>query len=147
MFVIKMIDLDFVGKCVFICVDLNVLVKDGKVIFDVCIFVLLFIIKYCLEVGVKVMVIFYLGCLMEGEYVEEFFLLFVVNYLNDVFDCEVCLVKDYLDGVELNVGELVVLENVCFNKGEKKNEEVLFKKYVVLCDVFVMDVFGIVYCV
>lgn len=59
----------------------------------------------------------------------------------------VCLVRDYLDGVDVKDGEIVVFENVCVNKGEKKNEEELFKKYVVLCDVFVMDVFGLVYCV
>lgn len=93
------------------------------------------------------MVIFYLGCFIEGEYNEEFFLLLVVNYLKDKLFNLVCLVKDYFDGVDVVEGELVVLENVCFNKGEKKDDEILFKKYAVLCDVFVMDVFGIVYCV
>ncbi|MCF9378899.1 phosphoglycerate kinase, partial [Vibrio parahaemolyticus] len=99
-------------------------------------------IKHCLEAGAKVMVTSHLGRPTEGEYAEEFSLLPVVNYLNDALDCEVRLVKDYLDGVELNAGELVVLENVRFNKGEKKNEEALSKKYAALCDVFVMDAFG-----
>ncbi|WP_159280043.1 phosphoglycerate kinase, partial [Klebsiella pneumoniae] len=93
-------------------------------------------IKHCLEAGAKVMVTSHLGRPTEGEYAEEFSLLPVVNYLNDALDCEVRLVKDYLDGVELNAGELVVLENVRFNKGEKKNEEALSKKYAALCDVF-----------
>lgn len=91
------------------------------------------------------MVIFYLGRFIEGEYNEEFFLLSVVNYLKDKLFNSVRLVKDYFDGVDVVEGELVVLENVRFNKGEKKDDEILFKKYVVLCDVFVMDVFGIVY--
>ncbi|KKP13236.1 phosphoglycerate kinase [Vibrio cholerae] len=95
-----------------------------------------------MEAGAKVMVTSHLGRPTEGEYAEEFSLLPVVNYLNDALDCEVRLVKDYLDGVELNAGELVVLENVRFNKGEKKNEEALSKKYAALCDVFVMDAFG-----
>ena len=88
------------------------------------------------------MVTSHLGRPTEGEYAEEFSLQPVVNYLNDALDCEVKLAKDYLDGLELNAGELVVLENVRFNKGEKKNEEELSKKYAALCDVFVMDAFG-----
>lgn len=142
MSVIKMIDLDLAGKRVFIRADLNVPVKDGKVTSDARILASLPTIKHCLEAGAKVMVTSHLGRPTEGEYAEEFSLLPVVNYLNDALDCEVRLVKDYLDGVELNAGELVVLENVRFNKGEKKNEEALSKKYAALCDVFVMDAFG-----
>lgn len=74
MLVIKMVDFDLVGKCVFICVDLNVLVKEGKVILDVCICVMIFILKLVLEKGVKVMVILYLGCLIEGVFEEKDFL-------------------------------------------------------------------------
>lgn len=88
------------------------------------------------------MVTSHLGRPTEGEYAEEFSLQPVVNYLNDALDCDVKLAKDYLDGLELNAGELVVLENVRFNKGEKKNEDELSKKYAALCDVFVMDAFG-----
>ena len=88
------------------------------------------------------MVTSHLGRPTEGEYAEEFSLQPVVNYLNDALDCEVKLAKDYLEGLELNTGELVVLENVRFNKGEKKNEEELSKKYAALCDIFVMDAFG-----
>ncbi len=142
MSVIKMIDLDLAGKRVFIRADLNVPVKDGKVTSDARILASLPTIKHCLEAGAKVMVTSHLGRPTEGEYAEEFSLLPVVNYLNDALDCEVRLVKAYLDGVELNAGELVGLENVRFNKGEKKNEEALSKKYAALCDVFVMDAFG-----
>ena len=79
----------------------------------------------------------------SGEYSEEFSLLPVVNYLKDKLGAEnVSLAKDYLDGVELTEGKLVVLENVRFNKGEKKDDETLSKKYAALCDIFVMDAFG-----
>ena len=88
------------------------------------------------------MVTSHLGRPTEGEYNEEFSLLPVVNYLKDKLSNPVRLVKDYLDGVEVAAGELVVLENVRFNKGEKKDDEALSKKYAALCDVFVMDAFG-----
>ena len=142
MSVIKMTDLDLAGKRVFIRADLNVPVKDGKVTSDARILASLPTIQRCLEAGAKVMVTSHLGRPTEGEYAEEFSLQPVVNYLNDALDCDVKLAKDYLDGLELNAGELVVLENVRFNKGEKKNEDELSKKYAALCDVFVMDAFG-----
>lgn len=142
MSVIKMTDLELAGKRVFIRADLNVPVKDGKVTSDARILASLPTIKRCLEAGAKVMVTSHLGRPTEGEYNEEFSLTPVVNYLNDALDCDVKLAKDYLDGLELNAGELVVLENVRFNKGEKKNEETLSKKYAALCDIFVMDAFG-----
>ncbi|KJG20803.1 phosphoglycerate kinase [Photobacterium iliopiscarium] len=142
MSVIKMTDLDLAGKRVFIRADLNVPVKGGKVTSDARILASLPTIQRCLEAGAKVMVTSHLGRPTEGEYAEEFSLQPVVNYLNDALDCDVKLAKDYLDGLELNAGELVVLENVRFNKGEKKNEDELSKKYAALCDVFVMDAFG-----
>ena len=142
MSVIKMTDLDLAGKRVFIRADLNVPVKDGKVTSNARILASLPTIQRCLEAGAKVMVTSHLGRPTEGEYAEEFSLQPVVNYLNDALDCDVKLAKDYLDGLELNAGELVVLENVRFNKGEKKNEDELSKKYAALCDVFVMDAFG-----
>ncbi|MEX0496288.1 phosphoglycerate kinase [Raoultella ornithinolytica] len=142
MSVIKMTDLDLAGKRVFIRADLNVPVKDGKVTSDARIRASLPTIELALKQGAKVMVTSHLGRPTEGEYNEEFSLLPVVNYLKDKLSSPVRLVKDYLDGVEVATGELVVLENVRFNKGEKKDDEALSKKYAALCDVFVMDAFG-----
>ncbi|MEF3089219.1 phosphoglycerate kinase [Raoultella sp. WB_B2P2-3] len=142
MSVIKMTDLDLAGKRVFIRADLNVPVKDGKVTSDARIRASLPTIELALKQGAKVMVTSHLGRPTEGEYNEEFSLLPVVNYLKDKLSSPVRLVKDYLDGVEVAAGELVVLENVRFNKGEKKDDEELSKKYAALCDVFVMDAFG-----
>jgi len=142
MSVIKMTDLDLAGKRVFIRADLNVPVKDGKVTSDARIRASLPTIELALKQGAKVMVTSHLGRPTEGEYNEEFSLLPVVNYLKEKLSSPVRLVKDYLDGVEVAEGELVVLENVRFNKGEKKDDEALSKKYAALCDVFVMDAFG-----
>lgn len=142
MSVIKMTDLDLAGKRVFIRADLNVPVKDGKVTSDARIRASLPTIEQALKQGAKVMVTSHLGRPTEGEYNEEFSLLPVVNYLKEKLSNPVRLVKDYLDGVEIEPGELVVLENVRFNKGEKKDDEELSKKYAALCDVFVMDAFG-----
>ncbi|EPH5845704.1 phosphoglycerate kinase [Enterobacter ludwigii] len=142
MSVIKMTDLDLAGKRVFIRADLNVPVKDGKVTSDARIRASLPTIELALKQGAKVMVTSHLGRPTEGEYNEEFSLLPVVNNLKDKLSNPVRLVKDYLDGVDIAAGELVVLENVRFNKGEKKDDEALSKKYAALCDVFVMDAFG-----
>ena len=100
-------------------------------------------IKLALQKGAKVMVISHLGRPNEGEYAEEFSLKPVADYMASKLDgVPVRLVKDYLDGVEVNEGEVVVLENCRFNRGEKKNAEDLARKYAGLCDVFVMDAFG-----
>ncbi|ASL94336.1 phosphoglycerate kinase [Serratia sp. TSA_130.2] len=142
MSVIKMTDLDLAGKRVLIRSDLNVPVKDGKVTSDARIRASLPTIEAALKQGARVMVTSHLGRPTEGEYNEEFSLLPVVNYLKDQLKSPVRLAKDYLDGVDVAEGELVVLENVRFNKGEKKDDETLSKKYAALCDVYVMDAFG-----
>lgn len=142
MSVIKMTDLDLAGKRVFIRADLNVPVKDGKVTSDARIRATIPTLKLALEKGAKVMVTSHLGRPTEGEFDEASSLQPVVDYLNAHLDVPVRLVRDYLDGVEVKEGEIVVLENVRINKGEKKNDPELGKKYAALCDVFVMDAFG-----
>jgi len=142
MSVIKMTDLDLNGKRVFIRADLNVPVKDGKVTSDARIRATIPTLKLALEKGAKVMVTSHLGRPTEGEFKPEDSLQPVVDYLNEHLDVPVRLVRDYLDGVDVNAGEIVVLENVRINKGEKKNDPELGKKYAALCDVFVMDAFG-----
>ena len=142
MSVIKMTDLDLNGKRVFIRADLNVPVKDGKVTSDARIRATIPTLKLALEKGAKVMVTSHLGRPTEGEFKPEDSLQPVVDYLNEHLDVRVRLVRDYLDGVEVNAGEIVVLENVRVNKGEKKNDPELGKKYAALCDVFIMDAFG-----
>lgn len=142
MSVIKMSDLNLAGKRVLIRADLNVPVKEGKITSDARIRASLPTMELALKQGAKVMVTSHLGRPVEGEYNEAFSLLPVVNYLKQKLSGSVRLEKEYLDGVEVAAGELLVLENVRFNKGEKKDDEVLAKKYAALCDVFVMDAFG-----
>ncbi len=142
MSVIKMTDLDLAGKRVFIRADLNVPVKDGKVTSDARIRATIPTLKLALQKGAKVMVTSHLGRPTEGEFTQEDSLQPVVDYLNAHLDVPVRLVRDYLDGVDVKEGEIVVLENVRVNKGEKKNDPELGKKYAALCDVFVMDAFG-----
>lgn len=143
MSVIKMSDLDLAGKRVLIREDLNVPVKDGKVTSDARIRASLPTIKMAAAAGAKVMLMSHLGRPTEGEYAEEFSLAPVAANLSEKLGTEVRLVKDYLDGgVEVADGEVVLLENVRFNVGEKKNTEELSKKYAALCDVYVMDAFG-----
>jgi phosphoglycerate kinase len=138
----SMSDMALNGQRVLIRQDLNVPVKDGKVTSDARIKASIPTIKAALEAGAAVMVMSHLGRPSEGEPADEFSLQPVVDYLNDALDVPVKLVKDYLDGVELADGELVILENVRFNQGEKKDDETLAKQYAALCDIFVMDAFG-----
>ncbi|WP_294948739.1 phosphoglycerate kinase [Sulfurivirga sp.] len=146
MAIIKMADLakegKLSGKRVLIREDLNVPVKDGKVTSDKRIVASLPTIKMALDAGAKVMLMSHLGRPTEGEYDEQFSLAPVAADLSEKLGQEVRLVKDYLDGVDVAEGEVVLLENVRFNKGEKKNDDALAKKYAALCDVFVMDAFG-----
>ncbi|MFC3092883.1 phosphoglycerate kinase [Alteromonas sediminis] len=135
-------DVSINAKRVLIRQDLNVPVKDGKVTSDARIKASLPTIKYALEQGAAVMLMSHLGRPTEGEYDEAFSLSPVVDYLNDCLDGEVRLVNDYLNGVEVAAGECVVLENVRFNTGEKKDDDTLSQQYAALCDVFVMDAFG-----
>ncbi|WP_294086861.1 phosphoglycerate kinase [uncultured Actinobacillus sp.] len=143
MSVIKMADLDLAGKRLFIRADLNVPVKDGKVTSDARIRATIPTLKLALQKGAKVMVTSHLGRPTEGVFEEANSLQPVVDYLNaSDLGVPVRLVRDYLDGVDVKENEIVVLENVRINKGEKKNDPELAKKYAALCDVFVMDAFG-----
>ncbi|WP_404396297.1 phosphoglycerate kinase [Stutzerimonas chloritidismutans] len=142
MTVLKMTDLDLQGKRVLIREDLNVPVKDGAVKSDARILAALPTIKLALEKGAAVLVCSHLGRPEEGVYSEEDSLKPVADYLSKALGRDLPLVKDYLEGVQVQPGELVLLENVRFNKGEKKNADELAQKYAALCDVFVMDAFG-----
>lgn len=142
MSVIAMTDLDLQNKRVLIREDLNVPVKDGKITSDARLRAALPTIKLALEKGAKVMVMSHLGRPTEGEYEEQYSMAPVADYLNDALEQPVSLAKEYLDGIDVAQGQVVVFENVRFNKGEKKNDDVLAQQLANLCDVFVMDAFG-----
>jgi len=142
MTVINMKDVDLANKRVLIREDLNVPVKDGKVTSDARIRAALPTIKLALEAGAKVMVMSHLGRPTEGQYEEEYSLQPVATHLAGLLGQDVPLAKNWLDGVEVESGQLVLVENVRFNPGEKKDDDALSKKMAALCDVFVMDAFG-----
>jgi len=139
----KMTELDLKGKRVFIRADLNVPVKDGKVTSDARITASMPTIEAALKAGAKVMVTSHLGRPTEGEWSEEVSLKPVADVLSQKLGKPVRLIKDWVNGgFDVAEGELVLLENCRVNKGEKKNDDELSKKYAALCDVFVMDAFG-----
>ena len=140
--VIKMTDLDLANKRVLIREDLNVPIKDGKVSSDARIRASLPTLQLAIKAGAKVMLMSHLGRPEEGVYEEASSLAPVAKHLSTLLGQPVKLVKDYLTGVEVAAGEVVLLENVRFNKGEKKDQDDLSKAYAALCDVFVMDAFG-----
>ena len=142
MSILRMTDLDLAGKRVLIRQDLNVPVADGKVTSDQRITASLPTIQLALEQGAAVMVTSHLGRPKEGSWSEADSLAPVAARLSELLGFEVPLVKDWLDGVDVQPGQLVLLENCRMNVGEKADDEALSKQYAALCDVFVMDAFG-----
>lgn len=140
---IKLTDLDLAGKRILIRADLNVPVKDGKVTSDARITASMPTIALCANAGAKVMVMSHRGRPEEGKADEENSMSPIADVMADKLGSDVRLIKDYLDNApEVAEGEVVLLENVRFNAGEKKDDETLAKKYAALCDIFVMDAFG-----
>lgn len=140
---LRMTDLNLSGKRVLIREDLNVPVKDGKVISDARILASLPTIKLALEGGARVMATSHLGRPKEGVYDDQYSLKPVAEYIGNLLKKDVRLIADWIDGdFEVAEGELVILENVRFNRGEIDNDEALSKKMAALCDVYVMDAFG-----
>ncbi|MCG5534847.1 phosphoglycerate kinase [Ectothiorhodospira mobilis] len=142
MSVIKMTDLNLRGQRVLIREDLNVPVKDGRVTSDARIRASLPTIEHAMKAGARVMLMSHLGRPQEGVFSEADSLAPVAEHLSGLLGQEVRLVRDYLDGVDVAEGEVVLLENVRFNQGEKKDDEALARRYAALCDVYVMDAFG-----
>lgn len=140
--VLTMDDLDLKGQRVLIREDLNVPVKDGQIKSDARLQAALPTIRLALERGAAVMVCSHLGRPEEGVFSEADSLKPVAEYLGRALGRDVPLIRDYLAGVQVEPGQVVLLENVRFNKGEKKNNDELAQEYAALCDVFVMDAFG-----
>jgi phosphoglycerate kinase len=142
MTLLRMADLDLAGKRVLIREDLNVPVKDGHITSEQRITAALPTIRLALEKGAAVMVTSHLGRPKEGVWTQEDSLAPVAARLGELLGRDVPLLKDWTDGVQVQPGQLVLLENCRMNVGEKADDEALSKKYAALCDVFVMDAFG-----
>lgn len=137
-----MTDLDLANQRVLIREDLNVPIKDGVVSSDARIRAALPTIRAAMSAGGKVLLMSHLGRPIEGEADSAFSLQPVAAHLASLLDCDVPVISDWQNGVDVASGGVALLENVRFNKGEKKNDEALAKAYASLCDIFVMDAFG-----
>jgi phosphoglycerate kinase len=142
MTILKMTDLDLQGKRVLIREDLNVPLDEGRITSDTRIRAALEGIRLARDAGAAVIVMSHLGRPKEGEPQPEFSLAPVAARLGELLGGEVRLVSDWLDGVDVAPGEVVLAENVRFNAGEKACDESLSRRMAALCDVFVMDAFG-----
>ena len=140
--VLKMTDQDLASKRVLIREDLNVPIKAGLVASDARIRAALPTIRIGVEAGAKVMLMSHLGRPTEGEFESVYSLAPVAEHLSTLLNQPVRLVPDWLDGVDIEAGEVVLCENVRFNVGEKADDDALAQKMAALCDVFVMDAFG-----
>ena len=141
MTITNMQDIDLQAKRVLIRQDLNVPIKDGSITSDARLRASLPTIKQALEMGAAVILMSHLGRPTEGEFASEFSMQPVADYLTEALGQNVALAND-LDEVSCVPGQDVLLENVRFNVGEKKDADDLAKRYAALCDVFVMDAFG-----
>ena len=139
---LKMTDLDLSGKRVLIRQDLNVPIKNGEVSSDKRIIASLPSILYAINAGAKVMITSHLGRPNAGEFDKNFSLEPVANHLSELLSQPVKLESNWLDGVEIEAGEVILFENVRFNVGEKENDEALSKQMAALCDICVQDAFG-----
>ena len=142
MTILKMVDQDLAGKRVMIREDLNVPVNDGQVASDARIRAAIPTIQFAIDAGASVLLLSHLGRPSEGEFEQRFSLEPVASHLSSLLGSPVRLEKSWLDGVQIESGEVVLCENVRFNEGEKTNNTDLAKKMAKLCDVFVMDAFG-----
>lgn len=142
MTILRMVDLDLAGKRVLIREDLNVPVKNGKVTSDIRIQASLPTIQHALDAGAAVMLMSHIGRPDEGEYNPDYSLQPVADHLTQLLQTPIRLEKNWLDGIVIQPGEIVLCENVRFNVGENDNCDELGKKMAALCDIFVMDAFG-----
>ena len=142
MSILRMTDLDLSGKRVLIREDLNVPIEDGRITSEQRITAALPTLRRALEQGAAVMVMSHLGRPKEGTWSEADSLAPVAKRLSELLGRAVPLLRDYLDGVDVQPGSIVLLENCRMNVGEGKDDEALAKQYAALCDVFVMDAFG-----
>ena len=142
MAILRMTDLDLSGRRVLIREDLNVPVKDGAVTSDQRIRAALPTLRLALDKGASVMVASHLGRPKEGQWSAEDSLAPVAARLSELLGRPVPLARDWVDGVDVPAGGIVLLENCRMNVGEGKDDEALARKYAALCDVFVMDAFG-----
>src|SRR4249919_2222055 len=142
MAILKMTDLDLAGKRVLIREDFNVPLQDGVISDDTRIRASLPGIRHALSKGARLMLVSHLGRPTEGQFDEKESLAPVAKRLSELLEQDVPLKRDWLDGVSVDAGKVVLLENCRFNKGEKKNDDALARRIASLCDIYVNDAFA-----
>lgn len=142
MTMLRMVDLDIDGKRVLVREDLNVPLANGVITSDARIKAALPTIRAALDANAAVLLMSHLGRPVEGKFDPQFSLQPVADHLASLLGIEVPLIRHWIDGVEVEPGKVVLLENVRFLPGEKANSESLSRQMAALCDVFVMDAFG-----
>ena len=138
---VKIADLDLNGKRVLVREDYNVPIKDGEIKDDIRIYSSLLTINKILDAGAKVMIMSHMGRPKEGKFDKTFSLAPVAKRLSSLLNREVPLVRDWLDGIDMENRNIVLCENVRFETGEKANADELARKMAALCNVYVNDVF------
>ena len=141
--ILKMTDLSLKNKTLMIREDFNVPIHNGKITSDARILAALPTIEFAKEAGAKILLVSHLGRPTEGEFNAEFSMQPVADHLSKLLKQKVRVIKDWLDGVDLQPGEIALAENVRFCVGEENDDEQLSKKMANLCDIFVMDAFGV----
>ena len=141
--ILKMTDLSLKNKTLMIREDFNVPIHNGKITSDARILAALPTIEFAKEAGAKILLVSHLGRPTEGEFNAEFSMQPVADHLSKLLKQKVHVIKDWLDGVDLQPGEIALAENVRFCVGEENDDEQLSKKMANLCDIFVMDAFGV----
>jgi phosphoglycerate kinase len=139
---ISLTQLDLNQKRVLIRVDLNVPMQAGKITNEVRLKAIIPTLKLALKANARIMLLSHLGRPEEGNYTERFSLKLIAERLSILINQPVRFVQDWLEGVAVEPGEIVLCENVRFNRGEKANDLALAKKMAALCDIFVMDAFA-----
>ena len=139
---VKIADLDLSGKTVLIREDYNVPIKDGVVTSDVRIRATLPTLKQVLEAGAKIILVSHLGRPVAGEYDDTFSLAPVAKSLSDFLELDVPVIKDWVNGIDMEDHQVVLCENVRFEEGETTNDDELARKMAQLCQVYINDAFA-----
>ncbi|MDA9108804.1 phosphoglycerate kinase [Woeseiaceae bacterium] len=139
---LRMSDLDLSDKKVLIREDLNVPILNGEISSDARIRAILPTLDIALKANCAILIMSHMGRPTEGEYNSDYSLEPIAGHLSNLLGKEVSFISDWYDGVEVACGEIVLLENVRFEVGEKKNDELLSRKMAELCDIFIMDAFA-----
>jgi len=140
--ILQMTDFELQGKRVLIREDLNVPIKNGIITSDARILAAIPTIEYALKAGARVILMSHLGRPIEGNFNEQYSIKPIARYIKEMLKVDITVTSDREEKIFNCDSDIIFLENVRFNEGEKTNSQSLSKSYASLCDIFVMDAFG-----